>query len=317
MSEHQTYWVVGIITVSVLVLLGTLFFVIPDEQQFIPDKTPYGVRSSSGNAASGFDVVSLLQSGVNRNVDCSPSSGYDRCFAWERTEESGGDAVARAYVEVQGNSVPVGIKKGNYYVGDVYIPYKFVGDKYYYAEGVKSWDDLWNNVAKCSESGCKGNTIPSEGKLLIASAGQEYNKCPVFYAWDYDRADGEDESWAWVWKSGGWGWVGDPCSLNVKSVECYEDIDCGDPELNFCDKSGDWKTWNCMAKTKFYRYSEEANTCSEVVLAPSQRTAADYATLAECEEQIKHPEYVWYAIIGGILGLSLLGGLIWFIARRR
>lgn len=297
--------VVGAV-IGVLLIKGT-------PQATIPSETPYAFRGSSGNSGSGFEKIGLLQSGVDQDVSCSPDSGYDNCFAWERTEESGGDAVARAYVEIQSKNNPVGTKKGDYYVGDVYIPYKFEGDKFYYTKNVGSWDNLWDSIAKCNEQGCSGQALQKEGKLLLAQTGQEFKDCIVFYAWDYDRQDGSDESWAWVWKAGGWGWASAGNCFNVKSVACYDESDCSDGK--YCDKSGDWKTWSCKEKIAYYRFNNETNSCSSVILAPSQVTSVDFGTQEDCEKNIKHPEYVIYAIIG-VLGIALIILVIYLIRRK-
>jgi hypothetical protein len=306
---------IGLILIATII--GSFFLFTGVPQAGIPNSVPYGLRSSSGNVASGFDKTSFTQSGVDRDVGCSPDSGYDTCFAWERTEESGGDAVARTYVQIMANSVPQGVKKGDYYVGEVYIPYKFQGDKYYYAKNVGSWSNLWDNIAKCNEQGCKGTTLPQEGKIILANTGEESKDCIVFYAWDYDRADESDGSWAWVWKSGAWGWNGGAGTcFNIKSVACYEDSDCGDVDTQYCDNTGDWKAWSCKEKTIFYRYDETTNECFSVTLAPSQKTEADYSTLTECETNIKHPEYVYYTI-GIIVAILLIVGIVWYLIRRR
>jgi hypothetical protein len=297
---------VAIIIIALMMFTGTT-------QTTIPSNTPYGFRGSSGNSGSGFERIGLIQSGVDRDVSCSPSSGYNKCFAWEKTEESGGDAVARAYVEIQANDVPVGNKKGDYYVGDVYIPYKFTGDKFFYTKNVGSWDNLWNSVAKCNEQGCSGQALQREGKLYLAHKGEEFKDCIVFYAWDYNRVDSEDGSWAWVWKAGGWGWNQAGNCFNIKSVACYDDNDCS--EGKYCDKSGDWKTWACQDKVTYYRYSNESNSCSSVVLAPSQVTGNDFTTQVDCEKNIKHPEYVIYAIIG-VVGIALIILIVYLIRRK-
>ncbi|MCK9370182.1 hypothetical protein M0R04_09780 [Candidatus Dojkabacteria bacterium] len=305
------------ISVSILAILiigvSSFVFLNSQVQTGVPTKTPFEKSNSEGESESGF-TGGLFQSATQRdNIACSPSAGYNTCTGWEVTETSGGEATARAYVEIQSNEPVIGVKKGEYYVGDVYLPYKFVGDKFYYVEGLASWNGFWENVAKCSATGCSGNTLPQEGKLLLAKAGESYTTCPAFYVFDYDRKDGSDGSWASAWKASAWGYTGADCNLNIKSVVCYEDVDCiGTNE--YCDKSGTWQTWDCKQKTTFFRYSNESNICTPVTIAPSQKQISDYDSVSLCNEQVAHPEYLWYTL-AGLLSISIIG-IVFFWYKR-
>ena len=182
-----------------------------------------------------FFITIFIMSFVS-GTSCSPSSGYDYCWEESRVQDD-----SRAYAQVQVSNIK-GLQKGGYYVGDAWIQYKFKGDKFYIYENANSWDNLWN-IAGCDKNGCRGTEVSFLGfHRLTINPGDQYTDCPVFVAHDFDSAS--DGSWAW--QTTGYGWIGSGNCFNIKSVECYDDSDCGSNQI--CDKSGSWQNWNCEVK---------------------------------------------------------------------
>lgn len=186
-----------------------------------------------------ISLVSAYPCGKDNSCDCtdgscSPSSGYNVCY-WAKTV----CGSATAYAEVQASNIQ-GVYKSGYYIGKTWIKFKFSGDRYYYAKNIGSW----NNV-NCNENGCSApNSLQlgfNEGtyKLTDITGIRQYTDCPVFIVWDRDDNEGY---WAWAYRGYGWGEYSGNC-FDIKSVECYDDSDCGSGKI--CDKTGDWTTWSC------------------------------------------------------------------------
>lgn len=290
-KKNNTFALAMIALVSVILVIGalSLYFVFKPsgDKSGTSDLVAFGsqsfVKGSEIQIKGGVMDITKIQGSVS--VTCTPASGYTKCFAYKYEEDSGGDAVAEAYVEIHGNENLQGtFKSGEYYVGDVSLKYKFVGDKYYVYENVGTWDNLWNNIAKCDKNGCRGGfNLDREGEYVLASVGQEYHGCPVFVAQDYDRAEEGDGSWAWAWTAGGWGWAGTGNCFNVKSVKCYDNSDCGQRQM--CDKTQAWQLWDCkdIPKSDYFRFNAEDNTCTQVNIYADEKTANDYELRDECE----------------------------------
>jgi len=231
-----------------------------------------------------------------------------------------GQSKAIAYVKIQGNDPPKGkYKEGEYWVGTVSIPVKFTGDKYYMYENTKNWNNLWDNVAKCNENGCSNakRVLSTQEEVVLATTGNEYHGCPIFVSWDYNRNDASNGDWSWVWKSGGWGWQGElnDC-LNIKSVKCYDDSDCGAGLV--CDKLGTWKEWSCKIEPEgaVYRYNPDNNQCTFIVVKQADVTENDFETKEECEMKIVEPP-LKYNIVFIIFGIFLAGALIYYLNRNK
>lgn len=265
----------------------------------------------SGFFGQGFFSQQSVQ------VSCSPDSGFDKCWAYKNTEDSGGDAVANAYAEVQITSVPIGNKKGNYYLGEVYILYQFKGDKFYVAENTGSWDNLWSQ-AGCNENGCSGEQLDDFGRYYLAKKkGDSYTDCPIFYVWDYDRVDESDGSWAWTWTTSGYGWASNGNCFDIKVVECVDSDDCRSGKI--CDNSGSWNQWKCIDEPKetYYRYYEDTNECSVINIPEDEKTELDFSTMEECELNIKadYSSIIVQVVIG--IGIFILIVVIVFIILKR
>jgi len=158
---------------------------------------------------------------------CTPSSGYIVCY-----EQSYREGDATAYVKVQHGSI-TGIKKGDYYIGQAYVPYSFSGDKFYLYLNANNW-------VTCTSSGCPSysQTLSSSGNYyLVQNPGDNFIGGFHFQVWDKDTDDIGNSAWAWA----GAGYLGG--NFDIKSVECYDDSDCSTGK--YCDKSGSWETWNC------------------------------------------------------------------------
>lgn len=242
-------WSVSITVLALLIVL-VIIFSQPATNKFSTNSIgTLSIGDSNGATSTerGRDMKAL-----SLVPECTPESGYTGCFQYENIKTYD-TARARAYVKIQGNDNAVKNPKGGYYVGEVSIPVKFEGDKFYVYENFGTWNNLWDNVANCDKDGCKNSkrTISQQDEYVLASPGQEYHGCPAFVAFDFD-CDGDcfyDEAsspWAWATISGGWGWAGDNNCLNIKSVECYDDTDCQTSQ--YCDKSGTWQTWSCKTK---------------------------------------------------------------------
>ncbi len=161
--------------------------------------------------------------------NCNPDSGYDYC---EYSTYTYGPATAR--VEIQLSKIQ-GTYRNGYYVGPTFRRYKMEGDKFY--QGInKEW-----SAYSCNENGCSGlPSIASSGNYqLTSNPGDHWTDCIYFVAWDR-----RDVSGYWSWTAQGYGWTGSGNCFDIKQVECYDNSDCG--LNNYCDKSGDWTTWNCQ-----------------------------------------------------------------------
>lgn len=237
--------------VTVLVLAVAFYFIISysPASNLSSGSVALSIGSSDGftdsEQGSGIKTLSIAP-------DCSPDSGFNKCYQYEKKYSYSG-ADARAYVKIQGSDLFLGKQKGGYYVGEVSIPLRFEGDKFYLYENFGTWNNLWDNIARCNEDGCQGSTktLSQNDKYVLATPGQEYTGCPAFVAFDYDCDgdcfnDNSDDPWAWATISGGWGWTGESSCLNIKSVSCFDDADCS--AGNFCDKSGAWQDWSCKVK---------------------------------------------------------------------
>lgn len=172
---------------------------------------------------------------------CLPEGDYKYCDTYINNYET-----TTSIVKLQLSDI-IGVKKGEYFVDNAKLKYKFEGDEFYLYDGslVNSWDDVWYK-AQCNEYGC-GNFIEklsNEGELNF-NVGESYTACPVFIAWDKDSV-GDD----WSWTTGARGWIDndmDGSCLSIKVVDCYTDDDCNIGE--FCDRSSDsWQEFSCKKK---------------------------------------------------------------------
>lgn len=314
MSKKTLLIIIISISLLVIIAIGYFYFNVNNGNPTEATIVPFGKGNSGGSQESGFLGKGVLQSSVS--VDCSADSGYNVCTAYER-KESYGDAQAKAYAEVQINTNPIGEKKKGYYLGVVYIPYKFEGDNFYVAENIGSWDNLWDNIAKCNENGCSGKAISKEGKYYLAnSPGDSYTKCPVFYTWDYDRDDAPNEDWAWAWVTAGHGWASNGNCFDIKVVECVDNDDCSQGEI--CDKSGDWNTWKCIEEPEeiYYRYNSEENKCIIVSIPEDEKTELDFGSKEECEENIKN-NFLVQIVIGVLIIIIISFAVIIFLKKRK
>jgi len=240
--------IVSVVLLSFLVFSFKTFVL---NEKVLPsgsDRVLFSIGNSGGYSETGVDAPKNF---LSISETCSPEGDYDKCFQYEKKESYSG-ANARAYVKILGVS-SLGIYKSGYYVGDVEIPVKFEGDKFYLYKNAGTWSNLWNNIANCDSEGCRNfdEKLSKTDSILLASPGEEYIGCPVFVAYDFDCDgdcfnDNSNSPWAWAYVSGGWGWMGGDSCLNIKSVECFDDSDCGNNE--FCDNSADWKDWSCKQK---------------------------------------------------------------------
>ena len=171
---------------------------------------------------------------------CSVSSSiYNICYQWENIHY-----LARAYVKIETTTNVVGTKKGGYYVGEVYLPYKFQGRDFYLYENMKDDSTLWR-VADCWKDGCLNfkQRLPNEGKLILAkNPGDTYNGCPMLIAHDYNENPNGD----WSYIAGAYGWFGEGNCLNIRSITCWDNTDCNSNE--YCSKIGNWNEWQCNLK---------------------------------------------------------------------
>lgn len=239
------------ILITIVVIIIALALIFPSNKGNVSGNSigllSVGYSDGTTKTERGTDVKTL-----SLVPECTPDSGYPFCYQYENIK-SYGDAQARAYVKIQGDDTSVKNSKGGYYVGKVAIRLKFEGDKFYVYENFGTWNNLWDNIAKCDKDGCKNSkrTISQTDEYVLANPGEEYKGCPGFVAFDFD-CDGDcfnDDSadyWAWATISSGWGWAGDGNCLNIKSVGCYDNSDC--QASQFCDKSGSWQTWSCKIK---------------------------------------------------------------------
>ena len=153
--------------------------------------------------------------------------GFISAWSYDNSHNYGD---AHVYAKVIG-SYPVcdGSQYGDYCVGSWYIDVSHVGDRFYI--GYES-----NNWITCDKYGCDATEI-NDGRIYFSPGN--YVPRYTLAAWDYNVATNGD--WAWTYIDGGY--LGSGMLDGKKSVSCYKNSDCGDGF--YCDKSGDWKTWNC------------------------------------------------------------------------
>lgn len=345
MADYKE-WTIISVTITVLIFFFALIIYNPGNAG-IPGQSPgfLSIGSSDGFTSSeinkDFKALSIAP-------DCTPESGYNKCFQYEKTNSYSG-ANARAYVKIQASDAFIGKQKGGYYVGPVEIPLRFTGDEFYVYENVGSWDNLWNNIARCDENGCNGakQSLSGTDVYRLASPGQEYVGCPAFVAFDFDCEgdcfnDDAEDPWSWATISGGWGWVSSSNTcLNIKSVACYDDTDCGSSQ-QYCDKSGSWQTWSCKQKectvnadcakfnTNSTAYCSEGNSYTDVSTATcSQSYQCVKETVPQLEDSCmlgcsetsgtcteKSTGFIIGAILG-VLVLAIVGVLIFLKFRKK
>lgn len=172
--------------------------------------------------------------------------GYDYC--WENTHVYGdAEAYAKVYfslVDEQGRHWGLGQMPGGVFaVGRFFADVGLVGDSLYFYENLGDWDNLNCDADGCFPAGDFFDEI-APGEYDLASLGDLYTDCPVFVAYDFDRAPGGD--WAWTTAGHGWAEEGNCFGSGIRIVDCYYDEDC--PDGYYCDKSagGDnWRDWEC------------------------------------------------------------------------
>ena len=192
----------------------------------------YGPTQNSAGTKTLFKPLAV--------ISCTPDTGFSKCY-----ESTNSYSFSNAYAKVQGTDFQ-GVKKGDYYVGEVSVDVDLVGDKFYIVKGASDWATVWSKLA-CNRDGCTGEQT-DKGKYILVNTGEEVNsqdKSVAFVSWDYDYQEQSDGTHAWTWTTVGWGFVGSG-NLGIKSVACYDEADCSHNE--YCDKSKDWKNWQCRAK---------------------------------------------------------------------
>lgn len=179
---------------------------------------------------------------------CTPDAGYSYCASFKVVC---GDAIAHPKVEI---SNILGNYKGGFYVGDAKIKAKFTGDKFYVSKNVGDAQSYLDN--HCDSNGCDFNVWTSSSQNvweydLTNQYTNQYTDCPIFYSWDRD-----DEGNAYAFGTIEYGWDGSGNCFDIKSVECFDNSDCGGNMI--CDNSGDWTTWHCEQQV----CSEGEKSCS-------------------------------------------------------
>lgn len=174
-----------------------------------------------------ISLIGLISAGT-----CT-MSGYANCY-----EYSYDYGTAHAYAKVYFNMMDdKGVWTPNAYaIKKFSIDIGFQGDKLYYYNNLANW----NNIV-CDDGGCFGGQQISQGQNILANVGEQYTNCPAYLAWDRN-----DNGQNWAWTYAGYGWTGSGNCFNVKVVNCYQDNQCNSGY--YCDKSGDWKTWDCKFK---------------------------------------------------------------------
>lgn len=170
-------------------------------------------------------------------TSCTPQAPYTHCI--ENTY-SGDGATATVKLYTINALKDINKEKSGYYVGDVKFPAMVLpaNSKLYYTVSASSWNSIFD---QCGGSGCSGNLVTSPSVKTLATVGQEFKGCPVYYAWT--RADSAD---GYAWTGVGYGWIGTGNCISVKSVACYDNNDCSSNQV--CNKKGTWQTWACEAK---------------------------------------------------------------------
>lgn len=158
---------------------------------------------------------------------CNPDSGFDWCY--DSTTEGYGDTICHA--EVQGTYPKCsGEVSGSRCVGEWTIDIKGGDDNLYLYKGLTTYDGFWDNVARCSSSGCAGERFSGGVKhniLLSDSSGRVPGY--VIAGWDYDR----DSDGNWCWQSEAGGYTVD--FFNLKSVECISQEECSGKTFIKCE----------------------------------------------------------------------------------
>jgi len=178
-------------------------------------------------------LIPLVTAATAEN--CGTSSTYDTCYSSRYSYNYGSaDAHAVAKIEVSlDNSDFMLIDGYNYYLNEYKVDYKCTGDKAYYVEG----EDADGAAQECNENGCPFLELTKEGTRILKGEIEKF----TFICWDYDRDDASNGDWATAW-------VAQPSpkfQTKIRTVECYEDANCGD---DICNKDSDWNTWKCEPK---------------------------------------------------------------------
>lgn len=237
-TKNKIFWII----VSILFLTGIVLIA-----------NNYSFNQSSQSQYSAYSVISSSSgkadpSGVKINnksntysvaVSCTPDSGFTTCDGYTNTYL---DATATVYLHSTLNLV--GTYKQGYYVGAVSFPAKVSGTSavklYYVNNPASDWNSFWNSVS-CGQNGCSGNQVSNTNTVTLATPGQEFKGCPVYYAW---AGTTTPNAWSAVWA--GRGWIGTGNCIDVKSVTCVDNADCGTNQ--YCDTSGTWQQWSCKIK---------------------------------------------------------------------
>jgi len=180
--------------------------------------------------------VFISENVIAGSGECT-QSGYDYCY-YSRYTYYSAEAFAKVYwkfIDGNGNTYKNGFP-GGYAVKYLNVDVGYSGDYLYEMKNYASWDSLDDT---CSEYGCAGNEA-SAGIKRIASAGQTYNTCLAYEA--YDR---NDNNGYWAWTTAGYGFLNN-CGLSIKVVNCYANTDCS--SNYYCDKLGTWNQWSCQLK---------------------------------------------------------------------
>lgn len=204
-----------------------------------------------------FFSVSVASAGTA--IKCTPASGYNYC--WETSHCYN---CACAYPKIQYSEIQN--YKSGYYIKEVYIDVKCDGDKLYVKRGIDSWGDF-----SCSSSGCNWGQQINSGKYVLTTTSGITGR-PAFLCWDYTY-NSYCDSWAFIGIASGW--FG---SMDVKIVQCYDNNDCGSGY--YCDKSGDWTSWNC--KYKECESGQETCIGKNYVVCENYRWANKGITKGKC-----------------------------------
>ena len=240
--KNKVIWLTLIIIVILSYFLISSFFT----------NTQYTITGGKDYLGNDFSSLNkIFQSFSLVDSTCTPDTGYNICI--DGDSESG---KAKASVEIQSTGLQeYNTYKDGYYVGNVYLPIKSKSDYLYLydGKGISNYQELYNE-ADCDYEGCYNyeKTI-TNNEILLATSKQSYSGCPLFVAYDYDYEErtSSDTKWWWDTYIGlGYGYFDTRNTgncLNIKSVECYDDSDCGN---NFyCDKeNNNWNEWSCKGR---------------------------------------------------------------------
>lgn len=219
---------IPLIIIAVLLIVGLFYFA--NNQLDIGNNPSFARSNPSGLFISPLSLVS-----------CTPQTPYTICYEgiYNYREAHASVKLESLATLQQGN-----VYKGGYFVGSIHFPARInpsdsrTQRTMYYTANAGSWGALLDN---CNDAGCSGMVVNSPHDIILATPSTQFVGCPAYYAHAYDEAPDGD----FAWTTTGYGWTGTNC-LTLRSVQCYEDVDCGSNQ--FCNREGSWQEWLCQTR---------------------------------------------------------------------